>query len=85
MNASISSSDLIYLAFRLLKQDIYYDKRDLFLSVNVAAYEANDPFQKRQDALATIVDELHKGAHQVRNPGKRSMAGRSATTPPSFP
>jgi len=61
MNASISSSDLIHLACRLLKQDTYYDKMNLFLSANVAAYEASDPFQKRQDALATIVDGLHKG------------------------
>jgi hypothetical protein len=58
MNAGISSHDLVYQACRLLKQDTYYDKMDLFLSANVAAYE----FQKRQDALATIVDELHKGA-----------------------
>ena len=62
MNASISSSDLVHLACRLLKQDTYYDKMDLFLRVNVAAYKASDPFQKRQDALATIVDELCKGA-----------------------
>ena len=62
MNASISSSDLVHLACRLLKQDTYYDKMDLFLRVNVAAYKASDPFQKRQDALATIVDELRKGA-----------------------
>jgi hypothetical protein len=61
MNASISSYDLVHLAYRFLKQDTYYDKMDLFQRVNVAAYEASDPFQKRQDALATIVDGLHKG------------------------
>jgi hypothetical protein len=62
MNAGTSSSDLIHLvAYRLLKQDSYCDKMDLFLSGNVAAYEASDPFQKRQDALATIVDWLHRG------------------------
>ena len=61
MNAGTASSDLINLAYRLLKQDTYYDKMDLFLHANVAAYEASDSFQKRQDALATIVDELRKG------------------------
>ena len=62
MNASISSSDLVHQAYSLLKQDTYYDKMDLFLRAVAAVYEASDPFQKRQDALATIVDELHKGA-----------------------
>ena len=62
MNTNIPSSELIRTAYRLLKQDTYYDKMDLFLRANVAAYEASDPFQKRQDALATIVDELRKGA-----------------------
>ena len=62
MNASISSYGLVHLAYRFLKQDTYYDKMDLFLRANGAAYEASDPFQKRQDALATIVDELRKGA-----------------------
>lgn len=31
MKASIFSSDLVHLAYRLLKQDTYYDKMDLFL------------------------------------------------------
>lgn len=31
MNAYISSSDLVHLASRLLKQDTYYDKMDLLL------------------------------------------------------
>ena len=62
MNAGTSSSDLIHLACRFLKQDTYYDKMDLFLRANVAAYEASDSFQKRQDTLATIVDELRKRA-----------------------
>lgn len=83
MNANTSSSDLVHLEFSLLKQDTtYYDKMDLFLSANVAAYEASDPFQKRQDALATIVDGLHK-----RTPSPKSrraiIAGRSATMPRS--
>jgi hypothetical protein len=30
---------------------------DLFLRANVAAYKESDLFQKRQDALATVVDE----------------------------
>jgi hypothetical protein len=62
MNAGISSSDLVHLVYRLLKQDTYYDKMDLLLHANGAAYEANNSFQKRQDALAAIVDELPKGA-----------------------
>ncbi len=61
MNSSISSSDLVHLAYRLLKQDTYYGKMELFLRANGAANEASDPFHKRQDVLATIVDELRKG------------------------
>ena len=61
-DSSMPSSDLVQLTYRLLNQDTYYDKMDLFLRANVAAYEASDSFQKRQDTLATIVDELRKGA-----------------------
>ncbi len=32
MNAGTCSSDLIHLAHRLLKQDTYYDKMELFLT-----------------------------------------------------
>jgi len=67
MNASTSSYDLVHRVYRLLKQDTYYDKMDLFLRANVAAYEASDPFQKRQEALATIVDELRKGASSLKS------------------
>ena len=67
MNASTSSSDLNHLAHRLLKQDTYYDKMGLFLRAYVAVYEASDPFQKRQEALATIVDELRKGASSLKS------------------
>ena len=67
MNAGISSYDLVRQAYRLLKQDTYYDKMDLFLRVNVAAYKASDPFRKRQDALATIVDGLHKGTSSPKS------------------
>ena len=31
MNASISSYDLVHLAYLLLKEDTYYNKMDLFL------------------------------------------------------
>ena len=62
MKSGIPSSDLVHLAYRLLKQDTYYDKMDMFLRANVAVYKESDAFQQRQDALATIVDELHKGA-----------------------
>ena len=53
MNAGSSSSDLVQLAYRLLKQDAYYDKMDLFLRANVAAYKASDSLQERQDALTS--------------------------------
>lgn len=61
MKTGIFSSDLVPLAHRLLKQDTYYDNKDLFLRANVSVYEASASFQKWQDALATIVDELRKG------------------------
>ncbi len=61
MNADTSSSDFVRQAYRLLKQDSYYDKMDLFLRANVADCEASGLFQKRQDTLATIADELRKG------------------------
>jgi len=67
MSAGITSPDLVHLAYRLLKQDTYYDKMDLFLRVNVAVYEASGPFQKRQDALATIVAELRKGTPTLKS------------------
>jgi len=38
-DSSIPSSDLVQLAYRPLKQDTDYDKMDLFLRANVAAYE----------------------------------------------
>jgi len=66
-NSSRSSSDLVHHAYRLLKQDTYYDKRDLFLRANVGGYEASDLFHKRQDALATIVDDLRKGAPSLKS------------------
>ena len=58
--SSVPSFNLVQLAYRLLKQDTDYDKMDLFLRVNIAAYEASDSFQQRQDALAAIGDELRK-------------------------
>jgi hypothetical protein len=62
MNATISSYDLVHLAYRFLKQDTDYDKMDLFLRANVAVYEASDSIQKRQATLAAIVDGLCKRA-----------------------
>jgi len=35
-DSSIPSSDLVQLAYRLPKQDTYYDKMDMFLRANVA-------------------------------------------------
>lgn len=60
MNAGTSSSDLIHLAYRLVKQDTYYDKMDLFLRANVTAYKVGDLFRERQAMLTTIVGELRK-------------------------
>ena len=62
---SMPSSDLVQLAYRLLNQDTYYDKLDLFLRANVAAYEASDTFQKRQDALAMILEQ--NGIKHIRS------------------
>jgi len=61
MNAGTSSSELLNTSYRLLKQDTHYNKMGLFLRANVATYEASDLFMKRQDVLATIIDELRKG------------------------
>jgi len=69
MKASISSFDLVHLAYRLLKQDTYYDKMDLFLRTNVATYEVSDSFQKRQYTLAMIVDELGKETSSPKSEG----------------
>jgi hypothetical protein len=63
----LKSSDLVFQAFRLLKQDVYYDKMDLFLRANLADYEANN-FDERQRILADIIDELRK-----RKPAKESI------------
>ena len=49
MNACVSSSDFVFQAYRLLKQDTYYAKMDLFLRADVAAYEASDSFQQWQE------------------------------------
>ena len=66
MKAGMSSSDSVDLVYRLLKQDTDYDKLDLFLRANVAAYETNASFKKRQTTLATIVGELRKGAPRLK-------------------
>lgn len=57
MNANTSSSKLDRTVYRRLKHDTCYDKMDLFVRANIAAYEASDLFQKRQDTLATVVNE----------------------------
>jgi len=69
MNTNTPSSRLVHLAYRLLKRDTYYDKMDLFLRANVAAYEADNSFQKRQYTLAMIVDELGKGTLNQKSEG----------------
>jgi hypothetical protein len=60
MNADTFSSDLVHLAYHLLKPNAYYDKMDLFLRANVTAYEVGDLFRERQAMLTTIVGELRK-------------------------
>ncbi|MCK4236374.1 MAG: hypothetical protein KAX38_04595 [Candidatus Krumholzibacteria bacterium] len=57
MNANTPLSRLVHLAYRLLKQESYYDKMDLFLHANITDYEESDAFRQRQDTLATIIDE----------------------------
>ena len=61
MNAQTSSSDLVQDAYRLLKQDAYYDKMDLFLRANLAAYEADEAFEQCQNRLASVVDDFRRG------------------------
>ena len=61
MNAQTSSSELVRRAYCLLKQDTYYDKMDLFLRANLAAYEANEAFEQRQSRLASVVDDFRRG------------------------
>ncbi len=57
-----ASSEMVEHAYRLLKQDVYYDKMDLFLRANIAEYEASGKFTQRQDALAGVVDELRQAS-----------------------
>jgi len=66
MNARTPSSELVAHAYRLLKQDTYYDKMDLFLRANLADYEADGSFQQRQDRLATVIDDLRKAESSPR-------------------
>lgn len=67
MNADTSSSELVLLVYHLLKKYFYYDKMDLFLRANVAAYKAPDAFQKQQDNLMVIVDGFQKGVRKIGN------------------
>lgn len=59
MSANTFSSDLVNMAYRLLKHDAYYyyGKMVFFVYANIAIYTESDLFQKRQDALATVLDE----------------------------
>jgi len=57
MKAGISSSDLVHLAFRLLKQSSYYGKMDPFLRAEYRRFDAsaesgldNDPRRGPQDS-----------------------------------
>ena len=54
MNADTLSFYFVRQTYHQLKRDFYYDKVDLFLRTNVAAYEGSGSFQKRQDAQTTI-------------------------------
>lgn len=60
IDSSTTSSEMVRHAFRLLKQDAYYDKMDLFLRANIAEYEAGGAFVSRLDTLALVLDELRK-------------------------
>ena len=61
MNVDTCSADLGHLAYRLLKHDIYYHKMDLFLRADIAAYEAGDSLQQRQERdYATIIAMARK-------------------------
>ncbi len=64
-SADTSSSELVNSAYRLLKQDSYYDKMQLFLRENIAAYEASGSFHQRQDALPQSLTSYARG-HQAR-------------------
>lgn len=84
MNANTSSSELVHQAYRLLKQETYYDKMNLFLRANVATYKASDSFQKQQYALATIIDELCKGTPNLKWGGwhnERKVQGEIRSLP----
>jgi hypothetical protein len=61
-----SSADMVSEAYRLLKRDAYFDKTDLFLRANIAAYEASGSFGTRQDDLAAVVDELRRNITTTR-------------------
>lgn len=66
MNSRTPSSDLVQHAYRLLKQDSYYDKMDLFLRANFAAYETDETFDQRQKNLASVVRDFKKGELSAR-------------------
>lgn len=59
INSTAASKDLVDCAYRLLKQDAYYDKMDLFLRAVLAEFESDhEGFHKALATLAEIVDDL---------------------------
>ncbi len=61
MKIRTSASALVHHAYRLLKQDTYYDKMNLFRRARIADYEAGGRFNDRQILLSELVDDLRKG------------------------
>lgn len=62
INGCTTSSVMVHRAYLHLKQDIYYDKMDLFLRANIAEYEGGGKFSQRQKALTVVVNELRQGS-----------------------
>ena len=59
MKSPKNSIEQVRAAFRLLKQDVYYDKSDLFLRGRIADFEADPKFTKRLKALSEVVDDFY--------------------------
>jgi hypothetical protein len=55
------TSELVSQAYRLLKQDSYFDKMDLFLRARIASYETGDDFALRQLQVVHVVEALRLG------------------------
>ena len=53
--------DQVVLAYKKLKQDVYYDTTDIFLRSRIAAFETSDNFNERlQDVACCLKDSLKK-------------------------